>query len=1404
MRWLRDDRPIGTALTDALGEARAVREVAALLLRPDPEERPAAKDLRDAGLHAGLLGLHGSARTVVAAYLARQAALSGRSPLVYLTADDTSLDEVREDFHFLLGRDQVAHFPDLGVDAYSQQIPHARIQAARVETLARLVTRPDGVGPAGNGQDANGPRQKEGARGEPDQNDREAGSAAAAWFAHRPAVLITTPHALFQRIPAPAHFSRFLTTLRLGQRIEIEELLAFLVRLGFQRQVLVGEYGDFSRRGGIVDVYSFGCENPVRIEFDDDEIVALREFDVATQRSLRVQSAMPLLPLTEVIIDEGDWERFEQSGLRPPQGSLREHLDMLRGEGSFDGLEWMLTRFGVPLGSLLDYAGPEALVVAEDPLLLERQLEEARREVLEHVPTSLAERILREHAGAGAAPASADEDDSVIVDFTGDPDEDFELLATLFSGPAELFDLEGSLSDLLARRPSLYVGIGLAQSALDREPAEKGETKARHSRWTAGEQIHGIDPLEFDPRGKRGSAQWRQMLAESIRRRSRQEDQRHDRRTRRAGPPSSDARDVRGAGDARDAGGVRGGGSVRGAGGVSEDPDAQAERIAREAALAGWGPDEEAGDEGIDPTLLEAEMEWADHAEASSLLGYTPRHFTLKTKAQEHFGRNLELVRGYIRDLMGRGLSVTVLCDTSNHRERLEELMDDVGATFVVGNLAAGFEVPELEVAVLTDHEIFERMRRRKAGRRYSRGISLKELLAMRPGDFVVHIEHGIGVYRGIGRLTVNGHLTDCMKIEYAKGDKLFIPVDQLNLVQKYAAEEGATPALSRLGTNQWAKTKARVKQSIKEMAGELIKLYAARKAQLGYAFPPDNVWQMEMEARFPYEETPDQLSSIQDVKADMERPSPMERLICGDVGYGKTEVAIRAAFKAVTDGKQVGFLVPTTLLTQQHFDTFTERLRGYPMRVDMLSRFRTRKEIKATLADLAAGKVDIIVGTHRLLSKDVRFKDLGLVIIDEEQRFGVAHKERLKQMRTQVDVLTLTATPIPRTLNMALLGVRDMSTIRTPPRDRRPIKTEIAEFGDEVITYALMHEADRGGQSFFVHNRVETIDAMANYIRSLVPHLRVAVGHGQMRERQLEDVMRKFLAGEYDVLVATMIIESGLDLPNVNTILVNRTDSFGLAQLYQLRGRVGRSARRAYAYLLLPPDRVMTETAMKRLKAMEEFEDLGSGFQLAMRDLEIRGAGNILGTEQHGFIANVGFEMYQRLLEEAAKELKGIPAPKVIEARVVTDLEAFLPRSYVSDDPEKMNIYKTLADAATIGQVDELAAEVADRFGRPPAQAEALFEFRRLRIRATRASVDTLILRDGAVALDLRRPLSRDQVQRLIQQMPIPVSFKTHGQHRVDAAAREVGGEMLLVAGQILDCLLEEDAESPEPAVST
>jgi transcription-repair coupling factor (superfamily II helicase) len=679
-----------------------------------------------------------------------------------------------------------------------------------------------------------------------------------------------------------------------------------------------------------------------------------------------------------------------------------------------------------------------------------------------------------------------------------------------------------------------------------------------------------------------------------------------------------------------------------------------------------------------------------------------------------------------------------------------------------VGLVSAGFTLPRAGIAVLTDHEIFSRYRRRRRRLKKTGGLSLAELSALRVGDFVVHEDHGVGTYRGLERLTLNGQETDCILIAYAERDRLYVPVHQLALVSRYAAEEGARPAVHRLGSVAWQKTKAKAKKAIREMADSLVKAYALRQALPGYAFKPDTVWQRELEASFPYEETPDQMSAIEAVKQDLEAPRPMDRLICGDVGYGKTEVAIRAAFKAVQDGKQVAVLVPTTILAQQHWLTFKERLADFPVTVEVLSRFRTAREQKDVVARLSEGKVDILIGTHRILSKDVKFRDLGLVVIDEEHRFGVAQKERLRQMTRSVDVLALTATPIPRTLNLSLAGARDMSVIETPPRDRLPVHTEIVETDDEVVTDAILREIDRGGQVFFVHNRVETIHHAALYLQRLVPQIRLAVGHGQMAERELERVMMDFIEKRTDVLVSTMIIESGLDIPSVNTLILDRADTLGLAQLYQLRGRVGRSSHRAYAYLMVPSRRVLTEEAEKRLRVIEEFDELGVGFKIALKDLEIRGAGNLLGPEQHGFIIGLGFDLYMKLLEEAVAEIKGAAAQILPEPRLLTDWSAYLPDDYVPDEHEKLTLYRRLADARDAAQIEDLTVEMRDRFGMLPSPTVALVELRRLRLMGRDGEVESLRVFQNVVEAMLRRPLKPTEIAKLVGEVDFQLEFVT------------------------------------------
>jgi transcription-repair coupling factor (superfamily II helicase) len=673
--------------------------------------------------------------------------------------------------------------------------------------------------------------------------------------------------------------------------------------------------------------------------------------------------------------------------------------------------------------------------------------------------------------------------------------------------------------------------------------------------------------------------------------------------------------------------------------------------------------------------------------------------------------------------------------------------------------LSGGFALADL-LTVVTDAEVFG-LRKRRRPTRGHHGIRSDLVSTLEVGDYLVHADHGIARYGGLTQRTVEGAEREYLELQYADNDRLYVPADQLESVTRYVGPADHPPALTRLGSQEWTRAKRRVKQAVVELAQDLIELYAKRELARGHAFPPDNAWQMEMEAAFPFVETADQLLAIAEVKQDMERPRPMDRLICGDVGYGKTEVAIRAAFKAVTDGKQVAVLVPTTVLAEQHGNTFRERVAGFPVRVEVLSRFRSEQERREIVAGIASGEVDIAIGTHRLLQKDVRFKDLGLVIIDEEQRFGVSHKERLKQMRAEVDTLTLSATPIPRTLQMSLVGIRDMSTVMTPPEERQPIRTYVLQWDDELIREAIDRELQRGGQVYFVHNRVHNIERIVTRLRNIVPEARIAVGHGQMPEEQLERVMAEFGAGEHDVLVCTTIIESGLDIPNANTIIINDANHLGLAQLYQLRGRVGRSANRAYAYLLYDKDRAMSETAQKRLEAIFEATELGAGFQIALRDLEIRGAGNVLGTEQSGHIAAVGFDMYSKLVAEAVAALKktvelDIPAgPEPLPPAPAIDLplSAHIPETYIEDVHARLAVYQRVAEIDSVEGVAAMQEELRDRFGSVPRSVENLLYVSLVRSLGRRANLESIKTDEHMFHLRVRggvSPAMREAVEAL------------------------------------------------------
>jgi transcription-repair coupling factor (superfamily II helicase) len=647
-------------------------------------------------------------------------------------------------------------------------------------------------------------------------------------------------------------------------------------------------------------------------------------------------------------------------------------------------------------------------------------------------------------------------------------------------------------------------------------------------------------------------------------------------------------------------------------------------------------------------------------------------------------------------------------------------------ATLVKAFLPEGVALPESQLVIFGTRDLFDDSNViSQAPRQRSKSATfLSDFRDLAVGDYVVHVEHGIGQYLGLKEITQDEATAEFMVLEYAEGAKLYVPLTRLDLIQKYRSAEGARPALAHLGTQQWAKTKARVKKAMKDMAEELVKLYAARRMAHGHSYPSDTQWQKEFEDAFEHNETDDQAQAIEDVKADMQSTQPMDRLLCGDVGYGKTEVAMRAAFKAASDNKQVVVLAPTTVLAFQHFETFKKRFSAFPLTIEMLSRFRSPRQQKEILEKVEAGKVDILIGTHRVLSKDIKFQDLGLVIVDEEQRFGVRHKERLKQLRKEVDVLTLSATPIPRTLHMAVVGLRDMSVIETPPRDRIAIQTVVANFDEKLIRSAIEHELEREGQAYFVHNRVESIYEIAAKIQELVPKARVLVGHGQMSESELEKVMLKFIRHEADVLVATTIIENGLDIPLCNTIVVNRADRHGLSELYQLRGRVGRSNRRAYAYLLIPAEAELTPIARRRLAALKEFSDLGAGFKIAALDLELRGAGNLLGGEQSGHIDAVGFELYTSMLDRTVRELKGEDLPREIDTQLNLGLSIKIPDEYISEENQRLRMYKRIAGVSDEKQLKDVAAELADRYGPPPVPVENLLDYASLKLLCQRAGV--------------------------------------------------------------------------------
>jgi transcription-repair coupling factor (superfamily II helicase) len=1091
--------------------------------------RPVLESLATPQGRPGLTGLHGStsafALTMLTGSLAPKTQEQGASWLI-IAGSDEEAERVYDDLRFFYGMlglplDSLALFPEWETLPYEATPPHVELIARRMRTLHRLASR---------------------AR----------------------IVLVSSVPALLQRLLPLSVFSEASLRLQPGASIEREALAARLLRLGYRRGTVVEIPGEFSIRGGIVDIYSTAYSDPLRVEFLGDTVESVRLFDPATQKSTGRLKEAWLLPARELILSEH--EAASASSL-PADAEWR-------GPDTYSEME-----------SLLDYFSEPPIVTLDQPQGLAKKAEDFWQEITEG------------YERHGAGPESKPARSKISSESHG-----AALAETAYPEPERLYHSWNEILSRLESSPCLAMAP--------------------------------MDTLE---------AAWQPLVRFP------------------AQSPNSVGLGLRGT------------------------PFSQTLTIVEKLRAIG-------------PVLLVARS----RGQVDRLLGLFAEH------------------------------NVPAAAWTPASWDRTVTSSQKSPIYLLHGELSAGFVSAEGPLAVITEEELFAKGMRHRPPPKTKTATFLSSLEDLKVGDMVVHVQHGISRYQGLRRLSVQGFESDYLILEFAGADKLYVPLDRLNQVQRYRGAEDHAPKLDRLGGHSWARTTARVKQGIEEMANELVELYANREIVQRAEYDGDSTLTHEFEAAFEYEETPDQLRAIEDIKRDMELPKPMDRLVCGDVGYGKTEVAMRAAFKAVENNRQVAVLVPTTLLAQQHYDNFSQRFAPFPARVAMLSRFQTPKEIKTVLGQIGTGAIDVVIGTHRLLQKDVPFRNLGLVIIDEEQWFGVRHKERLKQLRTQVDVLTLTATPIPRTLQMAMSGVRDLSIIETPPVGRLSIRSQVARFDQTVIREAIIRELGRGGQAFFVHNRVQSMERMASWLQELAPEARFVMAHGQMDERLLEAVMLKFIHREADVLVATAIIQSGLDVPNANTILVNRADTFGLAQLYQLRGRVGRAGHQAHAYFFVPDEGTLSSDAQKRLLAIQEFTELGSGFRIAAADLEIRGAGNLLGKQQSGHIAAIGLDLYLQMVEEAVQRVKGTVVEAEPDPTLHLSVSAFIPEAYVPDEHQRLSLYKRLSSSQQVGDLALLHGEIEDRYGPLPDPIERLFEVMQLRILAKALRLASLEVKSG------------------------------------------------------------------------
>ncbi|MBF0474219.1 MAG: transcription-repair coupling factor [Deltaproteobacteria bacterium] len=1022
--------------------------------------------------------------------------------------------------------------------------------------------------------------------------------------ANGPGIYISYPAALMQKLMPRHSFSEAMDYLVVGQETDRARLIDNLTRTGYLNTSLVEEWGDFSVRGDLLDVFGPTTEYPVRIEFFGDLVESIREFSPSDQRSLRDLSELLIAPSGEVLLKKANIALAIQRAEMMTKDvglAVATHfrtLENIRSGNYFPGIESYLPLFYPQVETLFDYLPPDILVINSDSAEIRTQAEE--------LEWKLGQQYARESDKG-----------------------------RLCLSPAELYLSAAELAQLVSR----YGQVNIKALQVQGEEQDNGVSLTMHTETTALLKIQSGDHSRKDG-----------LLAPFI------------------------------------------------------------------SMIWDW---------------IKAEVK-----------------VCLVTSTLHQAEKIFQLMEPY-------GVPVRVEASV----KEIGECGYPGNITIYPGDLTEGFVFLKENLIILTEEEALGTRRTPKRARKAKERLKsyLESLSDLQIGDFVVHVKHGIGLYQGLTMLTVGDLTNEFMLLEYFGGDKLYIPVDRLEHVQKYMGIEGRIPQVDRLGGRAWEKAKGKIKQSIETMAKELLNIYSMRAVRKGYAFShPDAVFH-EFEAAFEYDETPDQVTAINDVIDDMLQDRPMDRLVCGDVGFGKTEVALRAAFKSAMDGKQVAMLVPTTVLAEQHYQTFSRRMEPYPVTVEVISRFKSRQAQKVVLTKLAEGKIDIIIGTHRLLQDDVVFRDLGLIIIDEEQRFGVAHKERLKKFRLMVDVLTLTATPIPRTLNMSLMSIRDISTIETPPEDRLSIKTYITKFEDITIIEAILREIKRGGQVFFVHNRVQSIAGIANHLRQLLPQLKFGVAHGQMKERELEKVMMAFLNREIDVLVTTAIIESGLDIPSANTIIINQADRFGLAQIYQLRGRVGRSKDQAYAYLLIPGESNITRDAQKRLRVLMDFTELGSGFKIALHDLQIRGAGNVLGASQSGHISEVGYEMYLELIEQTIRELKGEDLAEEIEPEIKIGISAYLPESYVPDVNQRLNLYKRLSSIRSEEELVDVKEEISDRFGEPPVEVKNLIDLITLRILMRQHKVHQAKLDTAAMvfAFDDQTALNIDKIIKLSQAYP-------------------------------------------------